>query len=265
MSTVYDWSLTAANNSNSDSSIAWSDGMAPSAVDNSSRAMMTRTREFVGDIVGEITAGGSANALTLTARSAFTTYANGIIVSFKAASDNTGATTLTVNAIGTRSVRKVTTAGDEALTGGEIQQDGVYLAHYSTAANGGSGGWLLVNPSLPVSITGTYTPTITAGANVAATNSYTCYYTRTGNQVHVWGLVDIDPTAASTPTTFSISLPIASNFTAVQHLSGIATHRNAVAGGMYADATNDRAICDYTTTANVSNGTFSFFFDYVVL
>lgn len=164
-----------------------------------------------------------------------------------------GALTLTHNAtslILPGAANIITAAGDSALFVSEGSSNWKCVSYQRAAA--------------PLT-QGTYTPTITAGANVASTTAYTCYYTRTGNQVHVWGLVDIDPTAASTATTFSVSLPIASNFTAIGQLSGIATHRNSVAGGMYADAANDRAICDYTTTANVNNGTFSFAFDYVVL
>lgn len=147
MSSIWDWSYTAASNNNSDSIIAWSDSMAPSNVDNSSRAMMQRVAEFRGDLAGTVTVGGSANAITITSRSPFTTYANGLLLAFKAGATNTAATTLNVNSIGTKSIRKVTSSGDVALAGGEIRDDCVYLLHYSEEANGGSGGWLMVNPT----------------------------------------------------------------------------------------------------------------------
>lgn len=147
MSNIYTWSKTAADNSSADSAITWSDSMAPSAVDNSARAMMGRVAELRDDLGGTVTAGGTANALTVTANSAFTTHAQGRIVAFKAASDNTGAATLNVNAIGAKSVRLMTQGGDVALRGGEIQADGIYVAMYSTAANSAAGGWILVNPT----------------------------------------------------------------------------------------------------------------------
>lgn len=128
----------------------------------------------------------------------------------------------------------------------------------------GSSNWRCVSYQR-AEVQGSYTPTITAGANVQATSAYTCYYTRKGNQVHVWGLVDIDPTAASTNTTFYISLPIASNLASIGQLSGMALNRNNSPGGLYADTANDRAICDYISGPGTSVSTLSFAFDYVVV
>ena len=120
--------------------------------------------------------------------------------------------------------------------------------------------------SLPVGdiLVGTYTPTITSGTNVAATTAQVCHYLRVGNQVWVFGFVDIDPTSATTATSISLTLPIASNFTLLTDLSGTAANRNQGPGGMYADATNDKAILEFITTANTSNCTWSFTFAYEV-
>lgn len=148
MSTIYDWSLTAASNSNSDSDINWAEGQAPSTVNNSARVMMERVKELLVDIGGSLTAAGTANGLTVTASSAFTAYANGQIISFRAASDNTGAATLNVNGVGAKSIRKMDSSGDVALAAGEIQGTGIYVARYSAALNGGAGAWLLLNPTL---------------------------------------------------------------------------------------------------------------------
>lgn len=109
--------------------------------------MMGRNAELVKDIGGSLTAGGTADALTVTANSAFSAYANGIILAFTAASDNTTAATLNVNSIGAKAIRKMTTSGDSALTGAEIQAGGIYIVQYSTAANAAAGGWILVNPT----------------------------------------------------------------------------------------------------------------------
>lgn len=147
MSSIYDWSTTAANNATADGSINWAEGQAPSTVNNSGRQMMGRNAELVKDIGGSLTAGGTADALTVTANSAFSAYANGIILAFTAASDNTTAATLNVNSIGAKAIRKMTTSGDSALTGAEIQAGGIYIVQYSTAANSSAGGWILVNPT----------------------------------------------------------------------------------------------------------------------
>lgn len=176
MSSIYDWSTTAASNATADGGINWVEGQAPSTVNNSARQMMGRLAELIGDIGGSLTAGGTADALTVTANSAFTTYANGRLLAFTAASDNTTAATLNVNSTGAKSIRKMTTSGDSALSGAEIQAGGVYLVQYSTAANAAAGGWILVNPTIDmasfVTLTGSQTltnktltsPTINGGS-----------------------------------------------------------------------------------------------------
>src|SRR4030095_2792076 len=82
MASIYDWSKTASSNSNADSGINWAEGMDPGAVNDSARQEMARIAECRDDITGTITAGGTANALTVTANSGFTTLANGRMVAF---------------------------------------------------------------------------------------------------------------------------------------------------------------------------------------
>lgn len=147
MASIWDWSTTAADNSTADSGINWAEGMPPSAVNNSARQVMGRVAELLGDIGGALTAGGTANALTVTANSAVTAYADGQIISLRIATDNTGAATLNVNAIGAKSIRKMLSTGESALTGGELQADGIYDFKYSEALNAAAGGWLLLNPT----------------------------------------------------------------------------------------------------------------------
>lgn len=147
MSSIFDWSLTAANNANADSSVNWQEGQLPSTVNDSARAMMTRVAQLLKDIGGTVTAGGTANAITVTANSPFSAHATGEIIGFKASATNTAATTLNVNGIGAKSIRKATMAADTALSGGEIVTGGVYILIYDAALNSAAGGWLLVNPA----------------------------------------------------------------------------------------------------------------------
>jgi len=104
----------------------------------------------------------------------------------------------------------------------------------------------------------TYTPTLTNGANVDATAvpGTTWYYERFGNRVHVWGMLEVDPTAAATPTIVSFSLPFASALTQYYQLGGRGTG-DASAGTYYGgfiqgDATNDRAQFDFTSGATIN-------------
>ena len=143
---VYDWSKTASSNATADGDVNWAEGQLPSTVNNSARQMMARVAEFMGDINGTLTAGGTADALTLTANSAFTAYANGRMLAFKASETNTGAATLNANAIGAKAIRKVGASGEAALAAGDIRDDGIFIVRYLTSANGGAGGWILLNP-----------------------------------------------------------------------------------------------------------------------
>lgn len=175
MSSIWDWSPVAANNANSDSAINWAEGQAPSTVNNSAREMMARVAEYLADNGGALVAGGTANVITVTANSAFTAYADGLILALRIATDNSAATTLNVNGIGAKSVRKMVGSGEVALSGAELQADGIYLFRYSTALNTAAGGWLLLNPTIDVpsfaplaspALTGNPTaPTPTAGDN----------------------------------------------------------------------------------------------------
>lgn len=164
---IYDWSGTAASNSNVDSDIAWPEGQAPSTVNNSARAMMQRVQELLEDIGGSLSASGTADGLIVTAGSAYSALADGRIISFRATADNTGAATLNVNGIGAKAIRKMAPSGDVALGAGDIQSTGIYVAQYSAALNAAAGAWLLVNPT-PANVTAT---TVTADAFVGTSGA----------------------------------------------------------------------------------------------
>lgn len=144
---IYDWSVIAANNSNSDSDMTWAEGQAPSTVNNSARVVVQRVKQLLVDIGGSIAAGGTANGLTVTANAAFTAYADGQILSFRATASNSAAATLNVNGIGAKAIRKMDSTGEVALAGGEILNTGIYVVQYSAAMNGAAGAWLLLNPT----------------------------------------------------------------------------------------------------------------------
>lgn len=161
MSTVYDWSLTASDNGNADADINWSEGMPPSGVNNSGRQMMARVKELISDLGSNVTVGGTANAITITANSAVTAYATGQRLVFKAGSANTDATTINVNSIGAKSVRKIGSAGDAALSAGDLQAGSLYEVIYSEDLNSSVGGWQLLSPLpvVPVIVRNDYVPT----------------------------------------------------------------------------------------------------------
>lgn len=191
---IYAWSTTPASNAAVDG-IDWAEGMSPGNVNSSARQQMASTKAFVADLAGGLVAGGSANAITLTANAGFATLTGGLVVSFKASADNTGATTLSVNALGAKSVRKMSANGDAALEGREIQEGGIYTVKYSTDANGSSGGWILDNPTLPtLTLWAPYTPTF---AGFGTVSNVAVYWRRVGDTCEIKGrFTSGTPTAA---------------------------------------------------------------------
>lgn len=114
--------------------------------------------------------------------------------------------------------------------------------------------------------TQSYTATATAVANLDAVTSYTAQYFRVGNDVTVSGKFDADPAVAATLTQLRIALPIASNLAAEEQLGGVA-FSSAFAGEgarIYADATNDAALVEWTTSST-GNNSYSFIFMYRVI
>lgn len=131
----------------------------------------------------------------------------------------------------------------------------------------------LVNPYTEgsgVIYSGTYTPTLTNGTNVASSTSGVCQYVRIGNRVMVFGRITIDPTAGSNAATdIGISLPIASNLalsTDLQgHSAGAAAATNAYSPGVIdADTSNDRAQLNFNA-ADSSSRAHNFSFCYKII
>lgn len=82
-----------------------------------------------------------------------------------------------------------------------------------------------------LAVNGTYTPTITNGANVAASTAFTCNWSRIGKMVIVSGLFNVDPTAATTATDLELTLPIDREVGSISYIGG--------AGASYVTTTTD--------------------------
>lgn len=66
----WQWSLTASSNATADPSINWAEGMAPSAVNDSARAMMARSAECRDDLSGKLLSTGTATAYAVATNQA---------------------------------------------------------------------------------------------------------------------------------------------------------------------------------------------------
>lgn len=133
----------------------------------------------------------------------------------------------------------------------------------------GAGGVVTINGTVSAAnlLSGTYTPTLTAVANVAASTAYVTQYLRVGAVVTVSGHVQLTPTAANTDTRLRMTLPIASNLGS-QSVGGaganISTGLFGEGIGITGDTTNDEADfrCRPTSTAQ---RTYAFSFTYRII
>ena len=132
---ITDWSTSQTANQTADSEINWQEGQLPSTVNNSARAMMATLAAWRNDMGGAITAGGTADAITVTLEKPMTSAAYSFF-SFIASATNTGAATLKVDSQSALPLRSVSGA---SLSAGQIRTGRIY--HVIK----GSGEWLVSN------------------------------------------------------------------------------------------------------------------------
>lgn len=95
---IWNWSTTAGSNATADPSINWAEGMSPSSVNDSARAMMAVIAAWRNDISASNTTGGTSSAYTLTTAEGVTsTPTTGQMISFIAHTSNAVNATLTVD------------------------------------------------------------------------------------------------------------------------------------------------------------------------
>lgn len=101
------WSRTAASNASADGTINFAEGMAPSAVNDSARALMAAAAKYRDDIAGAITTGGTSTAYTVTSYQVFDTLArmDGAMVAFTPHATNGATVTLNVDGLGAKPLR----------------------------------------------------------------------------------------------------------------------------------------------------------------
>lgn len=102
------WSTTAADNDDADAGINWKDGQDPGSVNNSARAMMATIRKYVKDTDGALTAGGTADALTVTTGQGLASshLTDGLRIGVWAAGTNTVAgVTIAVDGLSAKTIR----------------------------------------------------------------------------------------------------------------------------------------------------------------
>lgn len=141
----YFWDLSATFSDNTDIAGQSTQGSANANTLDTIIQKHLAVLAVFGDYIGGVgTVGGTADAITLTSSATYPTQslANGNVLAFKAASANTGAATINVDALGVKAIRR---QGDSALSANDIAANGIYLIRYDTAYNGAAGAWVLLN------------------------------------------------------------------------------------------------------------------------
>ena len=114
---------------------------------------------------------------------------------------------------------------------------------------------------------GTYTPTLTNGTNVAAATALECQWLRIDDIVNVSGKVNVDPTSAATTTILGVSLPISSNIGAEEDVSGVCgQHDVSAPSGGSIRGNNSTSVADLLMhPIGDGNAAWSFIFQYQLL
>lgn len=143
---VWSWSKTAADNSNSDSSINWAELQAPSSVNNSARSMMAAIAKMRDDQGGQLTLAGGTTAYTLTTNQVLASLADGVWLAAVVNASNTGASTLAVDGLTAKAIRKIAVSGEAAIIADDMVAGQHAVFSYDASANAAAGAWILRNP-----------------------------------------------------------------------------------------------------------------------
>jgi microcystin-dependent protein len=179
----WNWSKTASSNGNSDPSINWAEGMPPSVVNDSGRAMMARLAEQFADTSGSLVTSGGPTAYTVTTTQGFPNPPNDgmtIGVTFNVASS--GSPTLAVDGGAAEPI--VSAPGSPASVAASIPYVLLYNAASSSwiLRSGGGGGGIPLGGVIPY--TGTTVPSasyVFANGQCISTTTYATYWVLVGS------------------------------------------------------------------------------------
>lgn len=127
---MWNWSTTAGANATADPTINWSEGMSPSSVNDSGRAMMAATASWRNDLASLSSTAGSGTAYTLTSNQGgfvATSAGNNFIIGFTAHATNLGAPTIAVDGAAAKPLRNIT---GQAMAAGVLVAGSPYQATY---------------------------------------------------------------------------------------------------------------------------------------
>ncbi len=201
-----------------------------------------------GDLIGAYAWRGHDGSAFTFAKARIDAYANGAWTGSATGAD---IAFLVTNPSGTTITEKLRLTGDGRLYGKSL--------HNNAGAVTGTTNQYVAS--------GTYTPELTSITNVYGTPAaQASQWMRVGNVVTVSGIIEVEPTSSASNTVVAVSLPIASNLTADEHLSGTAgSQLDARYGGcVYGAPASDTAYVRFYGVAS-STHPVCYHFTYVVL
>lgn len=111
-----------------------------------------------------------------------------------------------------------------------------------------------------------YTPVSTNLVNISATVFALAMFTRIGLLVTVYGHMTVTNIAGSTPSTFEVSLPIASNIGAIHEVSGVMNMNigTGIPTTIDGSVANNTAVIAYDSVNALATGNLDYTFRYVI-
>ncbi|WP_035705034.1 tail fiber protein [Bradyrhizobium genomosp. I (2014)] len=130
--TLYKWSQTASADATADSTINWSEGQAPSSVNDSARAMMAAIAKYRDDVAGAIVTTGTSTAYAANTYQVFQSVSqlNGQVIAFTPHATNGATVTLNVDGLG---AKPLWSAPSVELPAGVLVQGTPYAALYNAS------------------------------------------------------------------------------------------------------------------------------------
>lgn len=130
------WSGTAASNATADTNINWAEGMAPSAVNDSARALMASVAKWRDDNNGTLISSGTSSALTLVTNQVEGANTAGYAVKFQFGTPVVAGATLAVDGL---TATPLQLYPGHNLLGGEFGAGTIANFTYSSS---GTGQWI---------------------------------------------------------------------------------------------------------------------------
>jgi hypothetical protein len=139
---MYAWAaeINSLNTTDASNTARFPENMAPSAVNDSARALEGILARWHKDINGSLTSLGAADAYTVSANQTLTAYYDGLTIAFEVTAANTATATLNVDSVGAKEIKKW---HDQGLVSGDLEAGQKIVVVYDSDSDV----WQLLTPT----------------------------------------------------------------------------------------------------------------------